>query len=130
MFTHKEFQTEHPRVHVHTAIGKRALILGHFTQKLVGDGAADSRRLLELFHDHPTSPENTLRWKWSVGDLVIWDDRSRPRGWAQECPCPQRDPALEGGLSQAARAAGRGTGTVPWGALRALVRRRCRGLSG
>jgi alpha-ketoglutarate-dependent taurine dioxygenase len=76
VFTHKEFQTEHPLVHVHPATGKRALILGHFIQKLVGYGSADSRRLLDIFHDHATSPENTLRWKWSVGDLVIWDDRS------------------------------------------------------
>lgn len=76
VFTHKVFQTEHPLVHVHPVTGKRALILGHFIQKLIGFGAADSRRLLEIFHDHATSPENTLRWSWSVGDLVVWDDRS------------------------------------------------------
>lgn len=76
VFTHKVFQTEHPLVHVHPATGKRALILGHFIQKLVGFGAADSRKLLEIFHDHATSPENTLRWRWSVGDLVVWDDRA------------------------------------------------------
>jgi alpha-ketoglutarate-dependent sulfate ester dioxygenase len=75
VFTHKVFQTEHPLVHVHPVTGKRTLILGHFIQKLVGYGNADSRRLLDIFHDHATSPENTLRWQWSVGDLVIWDDR-------------------------------------------------------
>jgi len=76
VFTHKVFQTEHPLVHVHPGTGKRAFILGHFIQKLIGYGSADSRRLLELFHEHATSPENTLRWSWSVGDLVVWDDRS------------------------------------------------------
>jgi alpha-ketoglutarate-dependent taurine dioxygenase len=76
VFTHKVFQTEHPLVHVHAATGKRALILGHFIQKLIGYGSADSRRLLEIFHDHATSPENTLRWNWSAGDLVVWDDRA------------------------------------------------------
>lgn len=76
VFTHKVFQTEHPLVHVHPVTGERSLILGHFIQKLIGYGASDSRRLLDIFHDHATSPENTLRWKWSIGDLVVWDDRS------------------------------------------------------
>jgi alpha-ketoglutarate-dependent sulfate ester dioxygenase len=76
VFTQKVFQTEHPLVHVHPGNGKRAFILGHFIQKLVGYGSADSRRLLDLFHEHATSPENTLRWSWSVGDLVVWDDRA------------------------------------------------------
>lgn len=76
VFTHKVFETQHPLVHVHPETGKRALILGHFIQRLIGYGPTDSRRLLEIFHDHATSPENTLRWSWSVGDLVVWDDRS------------------------------------------------------
>jgi alpha-ketoglutarate-dependent taurine dioxygenase len=75
VFTHKVFQTEHPLVHVHPETGRRALILGHFIQRLIGYGPSDSRRLLEIFHQHATSPENTVRWKWSVGDLVVWDDR-------------------------------------------------------
>lgn len=76
IFTHKVFQTEHPLVHVHPVTGERSLILGHFIQKLIGYGASDSRRLLDIFHDHATSPENTIRWRWSVGDLVVWDDRA------------------------------------------------------
>lgn len=76
VFTHRVYQTEHPLAHVHPVTGERALILGHFIQRLVGYGPADSRRLLDIFHDHATSPENTVRWRWSVGDLIIWDDRS------------------------------------------------------
>jgi len=76
VFTHKVFQTEHPLVHVHPVTGARALILGHFIQKLVDFGTTDSRRILDALHDHATSPENTIRWRWSVGDLVVWDNRA------------------------------------------------------
>lgn len=30
-------------------------------------------------HEHATIPENALHWSWSVGDLVVWDDRQTLR---------------------------------------------------
>jgi taurine dioxygenase len=29
-----------------------------------------------LLQDHITRLENTVRWRWSVGDVVIWDNRA------------------------------------------------------
>ncbi len=50
------------------------MLLGNFIQKLIGFGSSDSRRLLEIFHEHATSPENTIRWHWRQGDLAMWDN--------------------------------------------------------
>ena len=76
VFTSTVFETEHPLVHVHPETGERSLVIGHFVKELVGFSAADSRLLLHIFHEHATRPENTFRWHWSQGDVVIWDNRA------------------------------------------------------
>lgn len=70
------YETEHPVVQVHPETGERALILGHHIQRLLGLSGADSARLLGILHDHATKLENTVRWRWTAGDVVIWDDRA------------------------------------------------------
>ena len=58
-------------------LSKKSLIVGHFIQKLIGYGSSDSRRLLEIFNDHVTQPENTRPLALSgLGDVAIWDDRA------------------------------------------------------
>jgi taurine dioxygenase len=42
----------------------------------VGLSQRDSDRLKELFHDHVTRLENTVRWRWTQGDVAIWDNRA------------------------------------------------------
>jgi alpha-ketoglutarate-dependent taurine dioxygenase len=29
-----------------------------------------------MLQDHVTRLENTVRWRWSMGDVVIWDNRA------------------------------------------------------
>jgi taurine dioxygenase len=29
-----------------------------------------------MLQDHVTRLENTVRWRWSVGDVAIWDNRA------------------------------------------------------
>jgi taurine dioxygenase len=70
------FRTDHPIVQVHPLTGERALILGNHLDKLIGFNAADSRRLFDIFEDHITKPENTVRWNWAAGDVAIWDNRT------------------------------------------------------
>lgn len=74
VFTRDVYQTEHPLVRVHPETGEKSLIIGNFIKKLVGYGNTDSRLLLEIFHNHATKPENTIRWHWQPGDLAIWDN--------------------------------------------------------
>ncbi|RXZ79883.1 TauD/TfdA family dioxygenase [Paenibacillaceae bacterium] len=70
------YETEHPLVRVHPESGERALVLGHFVKKIIGLSQADSAQLLSILQAHVTKLENTVRWRWSVGDVVIWDNRA------------------------------------------------------
>jgi taurine dioxygenase len=76
VFTSTVYETEHPVVRVHPDTGERALVLGHFVQRLKGLSASDSAHLLQIFHDHITRLENTVRWNWTQGDVAIWDNRA------------------------------------------------------
>lgn len=76
VFSATVYETEHPLVHVHPETGERALILGHFLQKFVGLSSSDSAHLFSVFQDHVIRPENTVRWRWSAGDVAIWDNRA------------------------------------------------------
>jgi taurine dioxygenase len=69
-------ETEHPVVQVHPLSGERAIILGYFVRRLLGVGAADSAHLFTMLQDHVTRLENMVRWRWSAGDVVIWDNRA------------------------------------------------------
>ena len=76
VFTSTVYQTEHPVVRVHPETGERALLLGQFVSRILGVGASDSRHLFELFQQHVTRLENTVRWRWAPGDVAVWDNRS------------------------------------------------------
>ncbi|QGZ63743.1 TauD/TfdA dioxygenase family protein [Paraburkholderia acidisoli] len=76
VFTSTVYETEHPVVRVHPETGERSLVLGHFVQRLKGLSAHDSAHLLQVFHEHVTRLENTVRWNWQEGDVAIWDNRA------------------------------------------------------
>jgi len=70
------YETEHPVVQVHPLTGERAIVLGYFVRRLLGVSAADSGHLFAMLQDHVTRLENTVRWRWQAGDVVIWDNRA------------------------------------------------------
>ncbi len=70
------FETRHPLVRVHPETGERALLLGGFAQRIVGMGAKDSAALLLLFQEHVERHENMVRWRWRLGDVAFWDNRT------------------------------------------------------
>lgn len=76
VFTGTIYETEHPVVRVHPETGERTLVLGNFVQRFVGLSKYDSQKLFDLFQSHITAPENTVRWSWQQGDVVIWDNRA------------------------------------------------------
>ena len=68
---------EHPVVRVHPETGRRSLFVNPgFVSRITGVSDAESRYLLDLFYAHITKPEHIVRHRWSVGDVVMWDNRS------------------------------------------------------
>ncbi len=84
------YETEHPLVQVHPETGERALILGAHLQRLIGYTSAESQRLIGLFQDHITRLENTVRWRWKVGDVAIWDNRATQHEAVDDYGTPER----------------------------------------
>ena len=81
-FTSTVYRTHHPVVRVHPETDERVLLLGHFVRRFLEEpGAAgvaltpqDTRALFDALQAHVTRLENTVRWRWSPGDIAIWDD--------------------------------------------------------
>ncbi len=68
---------EHPVVRVHPESGRKGLFVNPgFTSHVVGVSDAESRAILDLLYAHLTKPEHTVRHRWQVGDVGIWDNRS------------------------------------------------------
>lgn len=76
VFVSTLYETEHPLVRVHPETGERTLVLGHFVKRILGLSSADSAQLFALLQNHITKLENTVRWRWAEGDVVIWDNRA------------------------------------------------------
>jgi taurine dioxygenase len=76
VFTSTIYETEHPVVRVHPETGERTLVLGHFVKKILGLSSHDSAHLFQVLQEHVTRPENTVRWRWAVGDIAVWDNRA------------------------------------------------------
>jgi alpha-ketoglutarate-dependent taurine dioxygenase len=76
VFASTVYETEHPVVRVHPATGERTLVLGQFVKSLKGFDSVDSRRLYDTLQAHVTQLENTVRWRWTKGDVAIWDNRA------------------------------------------------------
>lgn len=76
VFASTVFETEHPVVRVHPETGERNLLLGSFVKRIEGLARDESHRVYDLLQSYVTAPENTVRWRWQAGDVVIWDNRA------------------------------------------------------
>ena len=75
-FVSTVYETEHPAVRVHPETSERSLVLGGFARTVTGFSPQASRDLIRILQDYVTHPEQTVRWRWRVGDLAIWDSRA------------------------------------------------------
>jgi len=67
----------HPLVRTHPDTGRRALFLGGgFMRRIVGLHEDESRAILDLLARHIDDARYHVRWRWTPGDLAIWDERS------------------------------------------------------
>jgi taurine dioxygenase len=68
--------TVHPVVCVHPLTGKRALFANSvFTKRICELEKPESDALLAFLFAHAVQPEIVCRWRWSAGDLAIWDNQ-------------------------------------------------------
>ena len=76
VFAQNQFETSHPAVRVIAETGERALFLGGFATKIEGFAPNQSRAILDVLQAQIQNVANTVRWRWSPGDVVLWDNRS------------------------------------------------------
>lgn len=80
----------HPVVRTHPETGRKTLYVnGIFTTHILGLDPIEGDRLLEYLCRQADYPEYQCRWKWSPGDLAIWDNRSTQH-YATSDYAPQR----------------------------------------
>ncbi|MDZ7962797.1 MAG: TauD/TfdA family dioxygenase [Aulosira sp. DedQUE10] len=76
VFTSTVYETLHPVVRVHPESGERGLFIGGFVRRLRGLSQNESDEIIKLLQAYVTRPENTVRWRWRVGDVAFWDNRA------------------------------------------------------
>jgi taurine dioxygenase len=66
----------HPAVRIHPETNRKALYLGERARQVVGMTDDESRALLDFLKEHTVKYEFTYRHRWTVNDLIMWDNRS------------------------------------------------------
>jgi alpha-ketoglutarate-dependent taurine dioxygenase len=65
----------HPAVRVHQETGRKALYVNERVRNFVGLSEAESKPIVKFLCAHAVQPRHTYRHYWSLGDLVMWDNR-------------------------------------------------------
>jgi taurine dioxygenase len=74
-YLQEEMRNVHPVVRVHPETGRKALFVNElWTEKIVGVSSHESDSILAMLWKHSMSPEFTMRWRWQVNDLALWDN--------------------------------------------------------
>ena len=71
-------------VRVHPGSQRKTLYLASHAEHIIGMPVPEGRLLLRELTEYATRPPLTYRHRWTVGDLVMWDDRCtmhRGRPW-------------------------------------------------
>lgn len=67
---------DHPMVRTHPQSGRKALYVNEsFTSHILGMERRASRALLDYLFDVIRTPEYQIRYRWSAGDVAMWDNR-------------------------------------------------------
>ncbi len=78
MFTSRHVPSQvHPVVLTHPESGRKALYINEaFTTRIVEMEPAESAAVLQMLFRHVERPDFTVRWRWTLGDVAFWDNRS------------------------------------------------------
>jgi taurine dioxygenase len=66
----------HPVARVHPETGKKTLYLGTRVRRFAGMTEDESKALIDYLNAHSVTYEFTYRHRWTVGDVLMWDNRS------------------------------------------------------
>jgi len=76
VFTSTVYETLHPVVRIHPESGEKGLFIGGFVRQIRGLSPTELGEIIRLLQSYITRPENTVRWRWKVGDVAFWDNRA------------------------------------------------------
>lgn len=65
----------HPAVRVHPESGRKALYVNDRVRQFVGMTEAESKPIIRFLCEHSITPRFVFRHRWSVNDVVMWDNR-------------------------------------------------------
>jgi alpha-ketoglutarate-dependent 2,4-dichlorophenoxyacetate dioxygenase len=65
-----------PLVRVHPSSGRKSLFIGAHTRAIDGMSVPEARILLAELLEHATQPRLLYVHEWTLGDLVMWDNRA------------------------------------------------------
>ena len=72
----KPWVTEHPAVRTHPKTGLEGLYINRmFTTRFSNMSVIESQSLLEFLFNQMEAYDITFPFKWSKGDVLIWDNR-------------------------------------------------------
>lgn len=67
----------HPVVRIHPETGEKAVYVNSgFTTHILGVPEEEGKALLQLLFDAVKRPEYQVRFRWQVGSIAFWDNRS------------------------------------------------------
>lgn len=71
------YQANHPIVRTHPDTGAKCLYVSRaHTARFQGMTEEESRPLIEYLSIHITRPEFTCRFRWAMGSVAVWDNRT------------------------------------------------------
>jgi alpha-ketoglutarate-dependent taurine dioxygenase len=76
-FLDEGMRNVHPVVRVHPEAGRKALFVDElWTEQIMELAPAESDNLLAFLYEHIKTPRFTMRWRWRLGDVAVWDNRA------------------------------------------------------